>query len=208
MAQRYGTAIVPARPRKPKDKAKVEGGVLIAQRWILACLRNRRFFTLEELNAAIGELLEKLNTRPFQKLEGCRRSAFEKLDRPAMGPLPVHRYEIGAWKLGVGVNVDHHFEYDHRHYSVPSELIGAKVVARTQLRPEGDGGHEGGASSAVASRVGGLAAGAAGGLGADEGREDRRGSGGDPRTRTAPGVGATGVLGADANGRALRERTA
>ncbi len=130
MAQHYGTAIVPARPRKPKDKAKVEGGVLIAQRWILACLRNRRFFTLEELNAAIGELLEKLNTRPFQKLEGCRRSAFEKLDRPAMGPLPVHRYEIAEWKLGVGVNVDHHFEYDHRHYSVPSELIGAKVDVR------------------------------------------------------------------------------
>ncbi len=130
MAQHYGTAVVPARPRKPKDKAKVEGGVLIAQRWILACLRNRRFFSLEALNAAIWELLEKLNTRPFQKLEGCRRSAFEKLDRPALRPLPARRYEVGAWKLGVGVNVDYHFEYDHRHYSVPCELINAKVDVR------------------------------------------------------------------------------
>jgi transposase len=130
MGQHYGTAIVPARPRKPKDKAKVEGGVLIAQRWIVACLRNRRFFSLEELNAAIGELLERLNTRPFQKLEGCRRSAFEKLDRPAMKPLPSRRYEIGEWKLKVGVNLDHHLAYDHRHYSVPSELITAKVDVR------------------------------------------------------------------------------
>lgn len=126
----YSTAIVPARPRKPRDKAKVEGGVLIAQRWILACLRNRRFFSLEELNAAIWELLEKLNTRPFQKLEGCRRSAFEKLDRPALRRLPLQRYEIGAWKLGVGVNLDYHFEYEQRHYSVPCELIGSKVDVR------------------------------------------------------------------------------
>jgi transposase len=130
MAQHYGTAVVPARPRKPKDKAKVEGGVLIAQRWILACLRNRRFFSLEELNAAIWELLEKLNARPFQKLEGCRRSAFEKLDRPALRPLPARRYEIGEWKLGVGVNVDYHLTYDDRHYSVPCELINAKVEVR------------------------------------------------------------------------------
>jgi hypothetical protein len=114
----------------PWAKAKVEGGVLVAQRWILACLRNRRFFTLEELNAAIGELLEKLNTRPFQKLEGCRRSAFEKLDRPVMRPLPTRRYELGEWKLGVGVNIDYHFEYDHRVYSVPCELMNGKVDVR------------------------------------------------------------------------------
>lgn len=130
LAQYYGTVVVPARPRKPRDKAKVEGGVLIAQRWILACLRNRRFFSLEELNAAIWELLEKLNTRPFQKLEGCRRSAFEKLDRPAMKPLPARRYEPGAWKLEVGVNIDYHFDYDHRFYSVPCELMNAKVDVR------------------------------------------------------------------------------
>jgi hypothetical protein len=130
MAQHYGTAVVPARPRKPKDKAIVEGAVLIAQRWILACLRNRRFFSLEELNAAIWELLEKLNKRPFQKLEGCRRSAFEKLDRPALRPLPPRRYEIGEWKLGVGVNLDYHAEYDHRFYSAPCELISSKVDVR------------------------------------------------------------------------------
>jgi transposase len=130
MAQHYMTAVVPARPRKPRDKATVEGAVLIAQRWIVACLRNRRFFSLEELNAAIRELLEKLNTRPFQKLEGCRRSAFEKLDRPAMRPLPARRYESGAWKLAVGVNIDYHVEYDHRFYSVPCALITAKVDVR------------------------------------------------------------------------------
>jgi transposase len=131
MAQHYATAVVPARPRKPKDKAKVEGGVLVAQRWILACVRDRRFFSLEELNAAIWELLEKLNTRPFQKLEGCRRSAFEKLDRPAMRPLPARRYELGEWKLGVGVNIDYHFEYDHRFYSVQCELMNGKVDVRS-----------------------------------------------------------------------------
>jgi len=130
LSQHYGTAVVPARPRKPRDKAKVEGAVLLAQRWILACLRNRRFFSLEELNAAVWELLERLNTRPFQKLEGCRRSAFEALERPAMRPLPARRYEMGAWKLNVGVNLDHHIEYDHRYYSVPSVLITEKVDVR------------------------------------------------------------------------------
>ncbi len=126
----YGTAVVPARPRKPRDKAKVEAAVLLAQRWILACLRNFRFFGLEELNAAIWALLERLNTRPFQKLEGCRRSAFEALDRPSLRPLPAERYQMGAWKLGVGVNVDYHFTYDERLYSVPSALITSKVDVR------------------------------------------------------------------------------
>ena len=90
----------------------------------------RSFFSLEDLNAAIWELLERLNTRPFQKLEGCRRSAFEKLDRPVLRRLPSQRYAMGAWKLGVGVNLDYHFEYEQRHYSVPCELIGAKVDVR------------------------------------------------------------------------------
>jgi transposase len=130
MARHYATAVVPARPRKPKDKAKVEGGVLVAQRWILASLRNRRFFSLEELNSAIGELLEKLNTKPFQKLEGCRRSVFDKLDRPVMTALPARRYEIGEWKLKVGVNIDYHIEYDHRFYSVPCALMNSRVDVR------------------------------------------------------------------------------
>ena len=101
MAQHYGTAVVPARPRKPKDKAKVEGGVLV-RALDPGVFRNRQLFGLEAFNAAIWELLEKLNARPFQKLEGCRRSAFEKLDRPALRPLPARRYESasGSWGWG------------------------------------------------------------------------------------------------------------
>lgn len=130
MAAHYGTAVVPARPGKPKDKAKVEQGVLLAQRWILACLRNRSFFSLEELNAAIRELLEVLNNKPFKKLAGSRRTAFESLDRPALAPLPPRRYEYATWRLGVGVNVDYHVEVDGRYYSVPCELIQQKVDLR------------------------------------------------------------------------------
>jgi transposase len=129
MAQHYSTAVVPARPKKPRDKAKVENGVLVAQRWILARLRNRTFFSLEELNLAIWELLEELNTRPFQKLEGCRRSAFETLDRPAMKPLPTTRYEVADWKKA-RVHIDYHLEYDHRLYSAPNALIGERVWVR------------------------------------------------------------------------------
>lgn len=129
MAQHYGVAIIPARPKKPKDKAKVEAGVLVAQRWILACLRNRTFFSLDELNAAIAELLERLNTRPFQKLEGCRRSAFESIDRPAMKPLPRMPYELADWK-DAKVNIDYHVPYDDRLYSVEHTLIGAEVEIR------------------------------------------------------------------------------
>jgi len=142
MAQHYGIGIIPARPRKPKDKAKVEGGVLVAQRWILARLRNRTFFSLDELNEAIAELLDDLNTRPFQKLEGCRRSAFESIDRPAMKPLPARRYEVAQWGLA-SVNIDYHFEYDHRLYSVPCALIRQKVefrATRTTVEAFHDGG--------------------------------------------------------------------
>ncbi len=84
MALHYGVGVVPARPRKPRDKAKVEVGVQIAQRWIVAALRHRRFFSIHQLNAAIGELLLKLNQRPFRKREGCRQVLFEQLDRPAL----------------------------------------------------------------------------------------------------------------------------
>jgi transposase len=122
-------AVIPARPRKPKDKAKVEGGVLIAQRWILACLRNRTFFSLEELNVAIAELLEKLNMRPFQKLEGCRRSAFESIDRPAMKSLPTTRYEMADWTKAK-VHIDYHVAFDDRFYSASYTLIGARVEIR------------------------------------------------------------------------------
>jgi len=132
MARHYGVAIVPARPRKPKDKSKVEAGVLLAQRWVLACLRNRRFFSLEELNAAIAELLERLNRRPFQKLGGCRRSAFESIDRPAMRALPPSRYEVAYWK-NARVNIDYHVMYDDRPYSVPYTMVGARVQVRATV---------------------------------------------------------------------------
>jgi len=121
MAQHYGVAVIPARPGKAKDKAKVEVGVQIAQRWILARLRNRRFFSLDELNAAIAVLLEELNTRKFTKLDGCRRSAFESIDRPAMRPLPARRYERGEWKKA-RAGIDYHVNFDDRFYSVPCAL--------------------------------------------------------------------------------------
>jgi len=129
MAQHYRVAVIPARPRKPKDKAKVEAGVLLAQRWILGCLRNRTFFSLAELNEAIAELLERLNTRPFQKLEGCRRSAFESIDRPAMKALPSTRYELADWKDAT-LNIDYHVQYDDRLYSVDHTLIRQEVEIR------------------------------------------------------------------------------
>jgi transposase len=129
MAQHYGVVVLPARPRRPKDKAKVEVGVQVVQRWILARLRHRRFFELDELNQAIWELLDELNARPFQKLEGCRQSAFETLDKPALRPLPAVRYELAERKTA-RVNIDYHVEYDGRYYSVPYQRVHAEVEVR------------------------------------------------------------------------------
>jgi len=129
LSQHYDLAIVPARPGKPRDKAKVETAVLVAQRWILACLRNRTFFSLDELNAAIADLVEKLNTRPFKKLEGCRHSAFQALDRPALRPLPQTRWELARWKRAK-VNIDYHVEHEARLYSVPHALVGEEIELR------------------------------------------------------------------------------
>jgi transposase len=89
MAMHYGVGVLPARRRKPRDKAKVEAGVLLAERWILAALRHCQFFSLADLNRAIRELLDKLNQRPFKKREGCRQSLFLEVDRPALRPLPA-----------------------------------------------------------------------------------------------------------------------
>ena len=130
MGAHYGCAIVPARPKKPRDKAKVEVGVQIAQRWILACLRHRVFFSLDELNIAIAELLERLNKRPLSKSTQSRRELFETLDRPAMKPLPAMRYVLGQWKLDVGVPPDYTVVFDERRYSVPCALIGQRVDIR------------------------------------------------------------------------------
>jgi transposase len=129
LAQHYNIAIVPARPAKPRDKAKVETAVLVAQRWILARMRNRTFFSLDDLNAPIAELLEDLNTRAFRKLDGCRRSVFEAIDRPALQPLPARRWELARWKKAK-VNIDYHVEHDGRYYSVPHALVGEHVEVR------------------------------------------------------------------------------
>lgn len=129
LARHYSTAILPARPFHPRDKPAVEASVLLVQRWILARLRHRQFFCLEALNAAIGELLVVLNNRPFQKLDGCRRSVFETIDRPAMTPLPATRYEFAEWKKVI-VNIDYHVDVTGHYYSVPHRLVGQKVEAR------------------------------------------------------------------------------
>jgi len=128
-ARHYGCAILAARPAHPRDKPKVEGSVLLVQRWILARLRNRRFFTLHELNQAIRLLLIDLNQRAFKKLPGCRRSAFEQLDAPALRALPAARFAIGRWKT-VKVNIDYHVEFEGHYYSVPHRLVGARLDVR------------------------------------------------------------------------------
>lgn len=131
-AAHYGTVILPARPRKPQDKAKVEVGVQIVERWILARLRHRQFFSLAELNAAIAGLLEELNTRPFKKLPGCRRSAFEALDAPYLRPLPALPFVLASWRRA-RVNIDYHVEFEHHYYSVPHQLVRQEVELRITL---------------------------------------------------------------------------
>jgi transposase len=129
MAAHYGAAVIPARPAKPRDKAKIEVGVLVVERWILARLRHRSFCSLAELNAAIRALLADLNERPFKKLTGSRRRLFEDLDRPALKPLPERPYELATWTLA-RVNIDYHVEVERRWYSVPYQLAGQRVDVR------------------------------------------------------------------------------
>ncbi len=128
----YGTVIIPARAAKPKDKAKGESAVLVVTRWILAALRNRTFFSLRELNEAIRELLERLNNRPFKKLPGCRREMFEAIDKPALRPLPLERYQYAQWKKAT-VNIDHHIEVEGHCYSVPYQLVRKQVDVRMTM---------------------------------------------------------------------------
>jgi transposase len=130
MAEHYGLAVVPARPYKPRDKAKVEAGVQVAQRWIVAALRHQKFFSLAELNEAIAPLLDKLNRRPFRKRpEASRASLFAELDRPALRPLPTEPYVIAQWKI-VRPNIDYHVEIERHYYSVPYQLVGQELEAR------------------------------------------------------------------------------
>jgi len=129
LATHYSTAVLPARPYKPKDKAKAENAVLIIERWILARLRHQTFLGLAELNAAIFTLLIDLNNRPFKKLPGTRASQFELIDKPALGILPKNAYEFARF-LDARVHVDYHVEVDGHYYSVPHLLIKQIVSIR------------------------------------------------------------------------------
>jgi transposase len=133
LAQHYGVAVIPARVRKPRDKAKVEVGVQVVERWILARLRNQTFFSLAALNSAIAQLLEELNNRPMKHLGKSRKQLFEELDRPALRPLPDRPYEYATWKTA-RVNIDYHVEFEKHFYSVPYELIHEEVRIRASER--------------------------------------------------------------------------
>jgi transposase len=129
LAEHYGVAVLPARARRPKDKAKVENGVLVVTRWVLARLRHQRFFSLNELNRSLRTLLTDLNQRPFKKLPGSRASAFAEMDQPALRPLPEHGYEYAEWKVA-RVGVDYHVEADGHYYSVPCQYARSQVDVR------------------------------------------------------------------------------
>jgi transposase len=129
MAAHYETAILPTRVRKPRDKAKVEAGVLLVERWILARLRNRRFFSLAALNAEIAALLAHLNDRPFKRQAGSRRSLFAEIDRPALNALPAEPYVFADW-LKRRVGIDYHVEVAGHFYSVPYRLLKEPVEVR------------------------------------------------------------------------------
>jgi transposase len=129
MAEHYGCAVLPARPRKPRDKAKVENGMLIAKRWILAVLRHRTFYSLAELNTAIRECLERLNTRPLRRAGKSRRELFEAIDRPNALALPQKSYEYAEW-YKARVQLNYHIEVDRHYYSVPYQLLHEKVDIR------------------------------------------------------------------------------
>jgi len=132
-AEHYGVAVVPARVATPRDKAKAEVAVQVAERWIIARLRHRVFFTLAEMNTAIRELLTALNARPFKKRPGSRREAFDAIDRPMLRPLPQTAYEYGSWKKAK-VHLDYHVQVDKHCYSVPCALIGKTVDVRLGQR--------------------------------------------------------------------------
>jgi transposase len=129
LARHYDLVVVPARVRRPRDKAKVESAVQQVERQVMAPLRNRTFFSLAEANAAFAEQLQILNARPFQKMNGSRKSLFEGLDRPALSPLPARAYEFALWKRA-RVNIDYHVQVDSAFYSVPYQLARREVEVR------------------------------------------------------------------------------
>jgi transposase len=129
LAEHYDTVILPTRVRKPRDKAKAEAGVLLVERWILAALRHQTFVGLSSLNRAIRELLVRLNQRKFRRLDTSRAELFERIEHPALKPLPAEPFVFSEWKKAT-VNIDHHIEIDRHYYSVPFELRRAHVEAR------------------------------------------------------------------------------
>ena len=133
MASHYGVGVLPARPRRPKDKAKVENGVRFAQTCILGRLRRQTFFSLAEANAAIAGALERINDHVIRRLGVTRRHLFETIERHALAPLPGDDYEFAEWRLA-RVGVDYHVEYDGFFYSVPHGLIRAQVDVRATSR--------------------------------------------------------------------------
>jgi transposase len=133
MARHYGTVILPARVKKPRDKAKAESGVQIAQRQILAALRDQKFFSVPELNQAIRPLLNQLNAQPFQKLDGSRDTWFESLEKDQLLPLPALPFELATWTQAK-VNIDYHVAVDLHFYSVPAHLIHRQLDVRLTER--------------------------------------------------------------------------
>ncbi len=129
LARHYDTVVLPTRVARPRDKGAVEAGVLSVERWVLAPLRNRRLIGLAELNAAIGEQVAALNARPFRGEPASRRDLFDELERAALRPLPVERFEVARWKK-VTVNIDYHVEFDHHFYSVPYKLVRQRLDLR------------------------------------------------------------------------------
>ena len=220
MAMHYAVGVLPTRPRKPRDKAKVEVGVQIAERWIVAALRHRKFFSLGEMNRAIGELLDKLNQRPFKKREGSPRNLFEQLDRPALRPLPVERFDLAEWSQAT-VNIDYHIQFDKSFYSVPYQLARQTVEVRAtpttvEIFHQGkrvashlrtakpyaavtDGEHR----ACCASCTSGLAAIAAGPVGSNGGPANARNGRENPPSAAASGDGLSSLPGDHPPGAAL-----
>jgi transposase len=133
MASHYGVGVLPARPRKPRDKSKVENGVRFAQSCILGRLRNQTFFSLAEANAAIGQALDRINDHVMRRLGVSRRQVFETVERPALACLPVEDYEFAVWRLA-RVSTDYHVEFKTFFYSVPHGLIRQQVDLRATAR--------------------------------------------------------------------------
>jgi transposase len=130
MATHYGSAVLPTRPRRPRDKAKVEAAVRIVERWLLGRMRHRVFYSLADVNKAIGELLQDLNDkRVLRRIGRTRRQLFEELDYPALRPLPVERYVFAEWKIR-RAGLDYHVDIDKHFYSVPYRFAREQVEAR------------------------------------------------------------------------------